>query len=848
MREKFSPPPKSKATLIKEKKAQKSCLFIFMDTFKGETDLQNLPGESKDLYIFTEQNELYYAPRETPTHDQQTSSSWQKYVQVPLTPQKINELRSELLPILREQSKSDSLARQFTTLRPNDLSALKKITGHARKSTRGPIELERVWHRVSWLPGYLVYEFSGTGEKHRVYQKISAYRLAWERLKGTYVKGQVAFPVFKIANFTLIKEAHCKLLMAESIALGIPAHVFHITANPLSERSQAKLAHHIQNQQSLIENLQAFKTYTDSESFRGNLALWRRERQVNTPRKEKKKTFITSPRAFRYFGNSLNYLESIEKLIERSSEFARATVVKDVTCGSCALTFYLAEKYPRKKYIASDINGELINLLNYIKENPWETIEKSYREHHSRCHNSSASQRNIVFNQMIAEYNEQPSPKDYSLLLFIQNNSFSNVEFTGSQIRSAYLLEKRGTKLETSLKLLHRSKELIDKGNIEFQQMDMHEALRQANPGDICFLTPPHEHDGAKYYLQKIPVNALSASIRQLQERHIPFLLTYGDNIEQQSTNLMNIIDGLNKYSYIASAGRRKATKIMTVYFSQNLVSPSVQEELNRNLRLNAERLITKAKKGLRALEETRQSAGSNSFSETELLYTQTLKLAQQIISSFAEIPQTSSSKTVQQTLESYYAQEGNALSLVKLQPSPVETDSESELEGEETDLEDALIPLTAVDERPTTSENTVAQSPDVVDIWQFSPPQGIAPVGQSSGKPADLPTKNTREEARTLPSIADLFRFLFSPRRAPETNKLDAGKDEVDKRKTMASRQATKGSLPPDYKRARTGQYLDFFSQESATTSRLDHETTVADETEADYESSSLPSPSRGN
>lgn len=48
-----------------------------MSTFKGESDL---PGQSKDLYVLTEQNELYYAPREIPTHDQQTTSSWQKYV------------------------------------------------------------------------------------------------------------------------------------------------------------------------------------------------------------------------------------------------------------------------------------------------------------------------------------------------------------------------------------------------------------------------------------------------------------------------------------------------------------------------------------------------------------------------------------------------------------------------------------------------------------------------------------------------------------------------------------------------------------------------------------------------
>ncbi|WP_156812434.1 hypothetical protein [Legionella tunisiensis] len=281
------------------------------------------------------------------------------------------------------------------------------------------------------------------------------------------------------------------------------------------------------------------------------------------------------------------------------------------------------------------------------------------------------------------------------------------------------------------------------------------------------------------------------------------------------------------------------------------MVSPSVLEELNRNLRLNAERLITKARKGLRVFEETRQSGGSSHFSETEQLYTQTIEFAQQIISTLAEIPQTSSSKIVQQTIESYYTQEEDTSSLANPQFSPVETDSESELEGEETDLEeDALVPHTTVDsETPSTSEDTAVQPLDIVDIWQCLPPQRTASLEQSSERLSDLSTNNnTRGETSLLPSIAELFPSLHHSRRAPEADKLDTEEDELRKRKTMANWQVTKGGLPPDYKRARTGQYFDFFSKDSATTSTIDHEATVTNETEVDYESSSLPSPSRGS
>lgn len=842
MREKFSTTPKRNGALEREHTEKNKCSFIFMSTFNGESDL---PGQSKDLYVFTEQNEFYYAPREIPTHDQQTASSWQKYLPVPLNPQQIEKLRSELLPQLRRKSKFDHLERQFTNLNANELKTLKKITGHTRKSTRGPIELERIWHRVSWLPGYLVHEFSGTGRKRRPYEKVTAYRLAWQKLKDTYVKGEkLAFPIFKIANFTLIKEEHCKLLLSERITLGIPAHVFHITSNPLGERSQSKLAHHIQRSHSdLIEDLQAFKSYTHSKSFQTNRATWLSEQQVRAPKQEAKKAFMTSPRAFRYFGNSLNYLDSIEKVIAHSPEFARATVVKDVTCGSCALTFYLAQKYPHKKYIASDINGELINLLNYIKETSWENIEKSYREHHDRCHNSPADQRTAVFNQMIAEYNEHPLPKDYSLLLFIQNNAFTNVAFKGTQIR-AYLLQEGVTKVDTTLKLLHRSKELIDKGNIEFKQMDMHEALSQAKPGEICFMTPPHEHDHKKLYQQKISIDELSASIKQLQERQIPFLLTYGDNSEQQATNLLNIIHGLNRYSYIVTGGRKKLAKVLSVYFSQNLVAPSELEELHRGLRMDAERLITKATKGLRQLKETKNAGENNDFSETEEQYIQTIELAKQILNTPTEVPQTSSSEMAQ-TDETYVEEVVRPMNLeVKTQQIHSDEDSESELEGEETDLEE---------DSPQAPESSEVQTADsFVDIWQFLPSQEPEPLRQPHVRPFFLSSTSNKpkEDSRVLPSISELFPFLHNSRRASEADKLEPSENESHKRKKTASRQVGKNNLSPDYKRARASQYFDFFSNDSATTSATSEEPIVtndagADDAEADHEVTSFSPPS---
>ena len=54
-------------------------------------------------------------------------------------------------------------------------------------------------------------------------------------------------------------------------------------------------------------------------------------------------------------------------------------------CGSCALGFYLlkTKSMQFKKFIFSDINNDLINTYNTIKENP-QTIIDDYRKYWSK--------------------------------------------------------------------------------------------------------------------------------------------------------------------------------------------------------------------------------------------------------------------------------------------------------------------------------------------------------------------------------------------------------------------------------------------------------------------------------
>ncbi|WED42328.1 DNA adenine methylase [Legionella cardiaca] len=643
MREKFSMTPSSStnSTPASQKRTNNSCLLLFVDSFTGSAALQDLPGDSRDAYIFTTQNELFYAFRTMPTSDSRTSDCWQRYLPIPLNNEQVKRFNEELLNAnIKTRMIADSASRQYVVLKPAELRSIKDITKHARRDSRSPVEVVKVWHRIPWLPGYLV---SGIAGKGRIFQTISDLRLKRERTLGIYKKGTVSFPVTKAGNFTLIRERDAISLMQVSLAINMSHNVFQITSEVLTERRQAKLAHFLIKKAASRNNVAKeiisssdFKRYLQSESYRENLDSWlmkQSNKTVSSRNTRKNSIIYNSPRPFRYFGNSLNYADDLIKVLTNSDEFAKATVIRDVTCGSCALTFYLAARYPDKKYIASDINGELINLLNHIKSTPWEILENSYRAHYQRCF-AVPGTSSAVYKQMVQEYNDQKT-KDYSLLLFIQNYAFTNVNFKGNTIK-AILLEKKARSIDSSVKSLRQCKELISKGNIDFVQMDMLQAMQQAQPNEMCFVTPPHEHDDSKLYIDTVSVKKLVAGLKMLNARKVPFALTYGDNCAEASSDLTKLIPELFKYTYIIQGGRNRTSKAMIIYFSENVVSKEKIAVLNEEIRFETEKLLRRMEKELRNLDETTRD-NIVGIATTRDFYARTIEIARQVLAELSQ-------------------------------------------------------------------------------------------------------------------------------------------------------------------------------------------------------------------
>ena len=514
-----------------------------------------------------------------------------------------------------------------------------------------PVSKLKVGRRVPWLPGYVVFIDKNKSTQKSLIGMKKSPKENEEKLS----------PTLRIEHFTLVYKSDFDIY--KNIASG-----FELSTESLKEKHQAQLAFGLnrkkwtkkwREQQSMtdaIVNSSEFKSaLLELEKTYAREDLLTIKKKSTSPFKER-----TVPKPFAYFGNSINYLEKIEKILATSETFGKATVIKDATCGSCTLTFYLADRYPDKRYIASDINSEIINLLNYIKNTPYEKIKESYTEHHKRVFqfiphtaqtknsrkllestDSGKEQMKSIYDKMKAEYlyivkefNDQPdNNKDYSLLLFLQNNAYTNVKINivnGKRILTAELRSRNLPELKNKFHHLQECKRILGKGHIEFQISDMRDVIATSEPTDMIFLTPPHEHDNRRLYADSIDRPTLVTQLNNLHQHNIPFLLTYGDNASCTTPLFtQREIKEIDSYPFIIFGGIEKWPKTMRIYTSKDLLSEEHKKAFREELARNIQKQQKQATQNIQAFNTT---ANKNKNVKTTEIETRIQKLAQKIL------------------------------------------------------------------------------------------------------------------------------------------------------------------------------------------------------------------------
>ncbi|PID89514.1 MAG: DNA adenine methylase [Bacteroidia bacterium] len=242
--------------------------------------------------------------------------------------------------------------------------------------------------------------------------------------------------------------------------------------------------------------------------------------------------------------------------------------------GSAAISIASAFYYKADKFIINDINKPLIELWKMMVNFPEKAVKNYYDIWTKQLGNEEK-----YYYQIREKFNKTQEPKYLLFLLAkcvkaaVRYNSEGNFNQSPDKRR-------KGRRPENMrYDILHVSNLL--KGKTEFYSMDYEKILELASPKDLLYLDPPYQgtaKSGGFRYLENLSREDFIISLHELNERNIPFLLsydgrtggkTYGEELPKR-LNLTKIEIDAGRSSTATLHSRNQRT-FEALYLSKNI-------------------------------------------------------------------------------------------------------------------------------------------------------------------------------------------------------------------------------------------------------------------------------------
>ena len=149
------------------------------------------------------------------------------------------------------------------------------------------------------------------------------------------------------------------------------------------------------------------------------------------------------------------------------------------------------------KCICSDINADLMNLWNEIKNNPKELIQHYRKLWEEMNVDEDTARKREYYTNLRKEFNETHNPKDF---LFLTRTAYNGmIRYNGKgEFNSPFHLNRNGIHPDKLEEIILEWSELINKGNVEFICCDYKDIT--PNENDFMYLDPPYANTKGMYY------------------------------------------------------------------------------------------------------------------------------------------------------------------------------------------------------------------------------------------------------------------------------------------------------------------------------------------------------------
>ena len=197
--------------------------------------------------------------------------------------------------------------------------------------------------------------------------------------------------------------------------------------------------------------------------------------------------------AIKWSGSKRSQAEEIVKLFPKEID-----TYYEPFCGGCSvLRRLLSSDIKVNHYICSDLNGDLINLWNMIKNNP-EYLSNHYEKLWSELNIDDNKERKKCYFENVRErYNVEHKAEDFLFIMRTTTNGMPRYNKEG-RFNNSFHITRNGILPSKLKKVLSEWSELLNKYGVEFKCYDYSEIVSDEN--DLLYLDPPYANTKGMYY------------------------------------------------------------------------------------------------------------------------------------------------------------------------------------------------------------------------------------------------------------------------------------------------------------------------------------------------------------
>lgn len=207
-------------------------------------------------------------------------------------------------------------------------------------------------------------------------------------------------------------------------------------------------------------------------------------------------------------------------------------------CGGCSVIYQLLSSYRdyhtyMGRIVCSDINGDLIDMWNTVKNDP-KGLLKEYTKMWCVMHDINDRQdKRKYYEDIREEFNQTRSPYLYFFLMRTCTNGLPRYNKFGN-FNQTFHLTRDGmipTRLQTTLDGWH---EVLKGNNVIFKRCDYNEIFDMVDDGDFLYLDPPYEmtRSTGKYF-GKIDYIDFFDRLRIMNEQGVKYALSFDNEHDE---------------------------------------------------------------------------------------------------------------------------------------------------------------------------------------------------------------------------------------------------------------------------------------------------------------------------